>query len=551
MENYGRERVDREDSNCINHVPCPRCGSKDNLAIYDDGHGFCFTPDCGYHQLKDSGEKFSQRKETMKMDFVSGETIPLQKRCITQDTVNKWDYQTGTFKGKKVQIANYRKSGSSKVVAQKLRFPNKDFLFIGDTKEANLFGKNLFSKGKMIVVTEGELDAMSVSQAQGNKWPVVSVASGAGGAKRCLQREIEYLEGFESVVLMFDQDEAGKKAIEECVPLFSPGKVKIATLPLKDASEMLKDGREKEIISAIWGAQVWRPDGIVDGRDLWHLISNEENIESFPYPFSGLNNMTQGMRRGEIVTITAGSGVGKSQVCREIGYHCMLQGHKLGYLALEENNKRTALGFIGLYLNKPIHLQNIECSSEELKDGFDNVLSTGNLFLYDHWGSVEPDHLFNKIRYLVRGMECDCIILDHISIVISGLTSGGDERRMLDFVMTKLRSLVEELQCALILVSHLRRPSGDRGHEEGVQTSLNQLRGTHGIAQLSDIVIGCERNQQSEDNPNLTTVRILKNRWTGETGICNALEYSKDTGRMIEVSQDNFTLEEVEENKDF
>lgn len=549
MELFGRERIDREDSTLIEHIPCPSCGSHDNLAMYDDGHGYCFTPGCGYHQSSEKPN--TQRKEKMKMDFVTGDRTPLQKRCLSQATVDKWDYQIGIFKGKKVQIANYRKAGSSEVVAQKLRFSNKDFLFIGDTKQANLFGKHLFSKGKMIVITEGEIDAMSVSQAQGNKWPVVSIATGSGGAKRCLQREIEYLEGFETIILMFDQDEAGKKAVEECVPLFSPGKVKIAHLPLKDASEMLQEGKEKDIISAIWSAQVWRPDGIVDGRDLWHLISSENNVESFPYPYSGLNSMTQGLRRGEIVTITAGSGVGKSQVCREIGYSLMLQGQKIGYLALEENNKRTALGFVGLYLNKPIHLQNVECTTEELKEGFDNVVGTGNLFLYDHWGSVEPEHLFNKIRYLVRGMECDCIILDHISIVISGLTSGGDERRMLDFVMTKLRSLVEELQCALILVSHLRRPSGDRGHEEGVQTSLNQLRGTHGIAQLSDIVIGCERNQQSEDHPNLTTVRILKNRWTGETGICNAIEYSKETGRMVEVSTDNFEMEEVKDNQDF
>jgi twinkle protein len=111
---------------------------------------------------------------------------------------------------------------------------------------------------------------------------------------------------------------------------------------------------------------------------------------------------------------------------------------------------------------------------------------------------------------------------------------GGDERRMLDFVMTKLRSLVEELQCSLILVSHLRRPSGDKGHEEGVRTSLNQLRGSHGIAQLSDIVIGCERNQQDAENPDLTTVRVLKNRWTGETGVADSLHYSKETGRMQE-----------------
>ena len=129
-------------------------------------------------------------------------------------------------------------------------------------------------------------------------------------------------------------------------------------------------------------------------------------------------------------------------------------------------------------------------------------------------------------------MGCSHIILDHITIILSGL-EGGDERRMLDFVMTKLRSLVEELQCALILVSHLRRPSGDKGHEEGVRTSLNQLRGSHGIAQLSDIVIGCERNQQDEENPDLTTIRVLKNRWTGETGVADTLYYSKETGRMV------------------
>jgi len=110
----------------------------------------------------------------------------------------------------------------------------------------------------------------------------------------------------------------------------------------------------------------------------------------------------------------------------------------------------------------------------------------------------------------------------------------GDERRLIDNTMTKLRTLTEELQCGLILVSHLKRPSGDKGHEEGAVTSLAQLRGSAAIAQLSDMVIGLERNQQDKDNPNLTTVRILKNRWTGETGVACHLAYSKDTGRMVE-----------------
>lgn len=545
--------IETTESNCVSHVNCPRCGSMDNLALYDDGHSWCFTPGCGYRE--NSKDKQQQQQQPKKgeqfMEFVKGEREPLIKRGLSQATIDKWDYQVGTFKGKKVQIANYKKDGH--VIAQKLRFPNKEFLFLGDTKHAGLYGKHLFEKGKMITICEGEIDALSISQAQGNKWPVVSIPTGAAGAKKALQNDLEYLETFETVVLMFDQDEAGQHAVDECVQLFSPGKVKIATLPLNDPNEMIKAGRGSEIISCIWNAKSYRPDGIIDTRDLWEMISTSEAVESCPYPFNGLNNMTQGIRKGEIVTITAGSGVGKSQVCREIAYSLMLHDQKVGYLALEENTKRTALGFVGLYLNKPIHLTTTDYTPEELKEGFDNVLGTGNLYLYDHWGSMELSHLFNKIRYLVRGVGCSHIILDHITIILSGM-EGGDERRMLDFVMTKLRSLVEELQCSLILVSHLRRPSGDKGHEEGVKTSLNQLRGSHGIAQLSDIVIGCERNQQDEENPDVTTVRILKNRWTGETGICDTLHYSKKTGRMSEsmssetATEYGFEIEEGEED---
>ena len=181
--------------------------------------------------------------------------------------------------------------------------------------------------------------------------------NGAAGAKKALAKQLEWLEKFESVVLMFDNDEAGIKAIEECVSLFQPGKAKICKLPLKDANDMLLENRSSELVDAIWGAKVYRPDGIVDGRDLWDLISTEDTSESCDYPYQGLNDKTLGIRKGEIVTITAGSGIGKSQLCRELAYHLMLQEKTVGYIALEENNKRSALGFMGLYLNKPIHLQ--------------------------------------------------------------------------------------------------------------------------------------------------------------------------------------------------
>jgi twinkle protein len=189
---------------------------------------------------------------------------------------------------------------------------------------------------------------------------------------------------------------------------------------------------------------------------------------------------------------------------------------------------------MSLHLNKPIHLQTVP--EEELREAFDATLGTGKVFMYDHWGSTESDNLLAKIRYLARGCGCQYIILDHISIVVSGI-EGGDERRIIDNMMTNLRSLTEELNIGLIVVSHLRRPSGDRGHEEGQVTSLSQLRGSASIAQLSDIVIGLERNQQDEETSNITTVRVLKNRWSGDTGVAGQLSYSTTTGRMVQTDQ--------------
>ncbi len=464
-------------------------------------------------------------------ELLTGRHEPLAKRKITEKTTKFWDYQIGELHGKTTQVANH-KTPDGKTVGQKIRTAGKEFSVRGSLKEAGLYGQWLWRDGgKAITIVEGELDALSMSQALDLKWPVVSVKTGAAGAKKDIKQAIEWLEKFESVVFMFDQDEAGQKAVVECAALLSPRKAKIARLPLKDASDMLQQGRQPELIDAFWGAKSFQPDGIINGADLWEEVSTDKEVHSVPYPYKGINEKIGGCRLGEIVTVTAGSGLGKSQLTREFAYHLLNQGATIGYVALEESSKRTAQGLMSLHLNKLVHLN--EIPKEELKEAFDATMGTGRVFMYDHWGSTESDNLLGKIRYLARGCNCQYIILDHISIVVSGM-EGGDERRTIDNLMTRLRSITEELGIGMIVVSHLRRPSGDRGHEEGIITSLSQLRGSAAIGQLSDIVIGLERNQQDAETSDTTTVRILKNRWSGETGIAGKLIYNKQTGRMSE-----------------
>ena len=465
--------------------------------------------------------------------LIEGEYQALNKRNITEETCRKFHYQVGTYANRNCHIANYYNRNLD-IVAQKLRFPNKDFKWLGNPSDISLFGENQYrDKGKILCVTEGEIDAMSVSQLQGNKYPVVSVPSGAASAPKFIAQSIEWVEQFENVVFMFDQDEQGKAAAKECASIITPRKAKIANFELKDANEMLVNGKGTELMNSMWEAKVYTPDGIVRGSDTWEKLIEEKDNECLPYCWDGLNNKTSGLRKGEIVCFTAGSGQGKSQVCREITHYLIINGEKVAYIALEENVQRSIRGLVSIGLSKPIHLPDVrkEIPEKEMKEAWNSIKD--NCFFYDHWGSIDSDNLLNRIKYLVRACGCQWIILDHLSIVISG-QENSDERRLIDNTMTKLRSLVEELNIGVLLVSHLRRLDGNRDHTDGATTSLAHLRGSAAIAQLSDIVIGLERNQQSQSNPDRVTVRVLKNRFSGDTGIATYLQYNKDTGRLTE-----------------
>lgn len=465
--------------------------------------------------------------------FIQGDFVSLVKRHIAEDTCRKWGYHTGEYSGRPCQVANYR-NDRGRVVAQKVRFADKSFTILGDAKAMGLYGKHLWSEGgRMIVVTEGELDALSVSQLQGNRWPVVSVPNGAQSAHKHIAAELDYLSSFDKVVLMFDNDDPGRAAAERCAELFTPGKVAIATLPLKDANEMLQANRGKEVIEAMWNAKVYRPDGLVLGSELWDTVSTFDAKSSVPYPWDAFNKVTHGIRKGELVIVTAGTGIGKSAISREIAYSILQRDIKVGYIALEESVRHTALSLMGLHLCQRVELHHVyeTVSKDALRQAFDATMGTDNLVLYDHFGSMEEDRLLNKIRQMAKGFGCGFIFLDHISIAVSEFAD-GDERRRIDALMTKLRRLAQELEVGIIAVSHLKRPDG-RALEEGGQVSLALLRGSGSIGQLTDICLGAERDQQG-DTPNLTKVRVLKNRYTGETGVAGYLEYDGKTGRLTE-----------------
>lgn len=518
-------------SSFVRKEPCPSCGSKDNLARYTDGHGYCFG--CGHYErgddVQEPDDDLEQSAPAKDWTALLGDVRPIESRGLRADTCEKWDYRVGEDASGKMHIASHF-DRHGRLIGQKVRRAGKQFSVRGTL--APLYGMWLWQPGgKMLVVTEGEVDALSVSQAQGNKWPVVSVPNGAQGAAKSFQNALEYLESFEKVVLMFDMDEPGHKAAEACAQLLTPGRAYIARLPLKDANDMLRANRERELIDAIWRAAPYRPDGIVAGTTTEDLVFTEAARASVPYPYPALQKITHGLRQGELVTVTAGTGIGKSTLCRELTHHLLMQhGATVGVVALEESVRRTMLGLMSIEANQPLHLLPTE-DLKQYREVWQRVAGAGRLYLYDHFGSLASDRLINKLRYMIKGCGVQFVVLDHLSIVVSGQET-ADERKAIDVTMTNLRSLVEETGAGMLLVSHLRRGEG-KAHEEGGQVRLADLRGSHSIAQLSDLVIALERNQQAEgDESARMQVRVLKNRFTGETGVADTLFYNRETGRI-------------------
>lgn len=521
----------------VHHEPCPACLSSDAGARYDDNSFHCFA--CK-HNIKGDGTEVDPTDPRL-FDLtgvkpwtpLQGDIRELTNRKIREETCALWKYKVAAKQdGTMVQTIDIRRDGQ--LIAQKYRGAGKTFGWLGDSKKPQFMGQWLWNRGKHIVITEGEIDAMSVSQAMELKWPVVSLANGANSVEQQIKDNYEWLMGFENIVLMFDMDEPGRKAAEEACALLPVGRVKVATLARKDANEVLVNDGPGPLIKAFWDAKVWRPDGIVDGKDVFNRDRLKQGCPpGYPFEYPKLQEMTYGLRKAEITMLTAGSGIGKSTLARELAYELhQKHGLKIGNVYLEENNDITARGYVALHAGVP--LGKLQFKTDLITDAqWDAAIAAlqDRMLFYDHFGSLESKNLQAKLRYFAAVEKVDFVVLDHISIVTSG-NDTTDERRDIDMFMTFLAALCQETGVGIIAIVHLKRTSS-KNFNEGGSPSLSDLRGSGALEQLSHNVYSLERNQQDDDanKKNQSLVRVLKTRYGFETGVADLLEYNKVTGR--------------------
>lgn len=515
--------------------------------MYED-HTYCFS--CG----KRTGTDKPEKRETIKVSNTNAlkairpiptDFIALADRHISAATAQKFGVTNDPDETNEVKhvYPYYDRDGFH--AANKLRRRStKGFMWEGDVQRATLFGQQLFPPGsaKTITIVEGECDAMAAYEMTGSRYPVVSVKS-AGQAPRDVAENFEYLNSFETIVICFDKDEPkvkpdgsihypGQEAALACAQMFPISKVRILTLAdAKDANDYRINGWDKKFQDEWWKAPTFTPSGLKLGKDMWAEISAPKNYETVLYPWDGMNAMTYGIRLSEALLVTADTGVGKTSFLKEIEYHILndpetaKKGYGIGFLHLEEPNTDTALGLMSIRADKPLHLPDVRANvdSVELKSYFDAVINTDRVVIWDHFGSNSIHEVLAKIRHM-HNLGCKYIFLDHLSIIVSD--QAGDDRKQLDEISTKLKTLCMELNIAVVAVIH--------------QNRQGQIRSSAGPEQISNIVVKLSRLKEDPDpwRRNVTKVVVQKNRFCGRTGPGVYLYYDEFTGRLRELTEE-------------
>ena len=549
-------------------LPCNTCGSSDAVAMYEAGDTFCFKCRTTGGNKGDytgyTGD--NQLTDVTKVDlsyYYQGQYKDITERRIPADVCKKYGVRTndsghhmfpgynseGELIAVKTCIPQKGLSPKQTEAAGKPLDPNfkaKTFSITGPWGEGVLFGANSFPKtGKSMTITEGEYDAMAAYRMTGSKYPHTSILNGCSSARTDMENNFDALSSFESIVFNFDNDKPGKEATDKVAPMF-PGKSKILQLTeAKDACDYLKMNKSSKYVDEFFRAKTYTLGGIVNGRDTLEAYRKKRDVSSIAFPdeWTELNAKTYGVRLGEIVLVTAGTGSGKTQWLRELKYWWLTQTtEKIMDISLEEDTGDSAGGMMALHANKRIMLPDVHISESEEDRIHRELFSSGRMLFLDHEGSFEDDSLLDKINYAATVEKCTLIFLDHITIAVSDGIA-GQENMTMDKFMNRLLKIAKRLNVCIVVVSHLRKTGGGgKSFEEGRIPSEDDLKGSGSLKQIAMTTIALSRNKYAncDKERNTTAFHVLKCRFTGRTGPCDHTFFDDSTGRMTAVDPETF-----------
>ena len=565
----------RDKGTVVGKVPHDKCGSSDGLVLYEhqDGSvdGYCWA--CSTYEAAPEGRPTEQERRRMTPQTVSQfpiiQAIPLpvgtQYRGIDSGILQYFGVKLGLSPVNRAGVTHvyYPRTTNGELEAYKEReVASKKFSVHKKQRDGGneFFGQTQAetARASTLYITEGEDDAMTLfkvlwdSQA-GTQWEgslkaVVSLPDGAASVQKVFAAQDTFLRKFESVVLVFDNDEPGREAVAAASKILPPGQMKYVELAKKDCCKMVETGLSGALMSSVLFQQLqYKPSSLVSVED----ILDEACVPPTwgpSWPWQTLTNWTYGLRPKMIVGVAAGVGIGKSnfilQVIEHMA-HCHNEGS--GLFLLEQTPAQTVQHIASKIAKCDFTRPDIEVDTELLRSTIKGFAK--HLTLYDHKGYKGWEDIKTAIRHAVLVDGRRIIIVDPITALVSQL-SGSEANDTLNAMFSDIASMTQELDFDFIYGAHLNPPAKEaKPHEEGGRVKENQITGSRAMIKWSNYIIGLERNKQCEDpvERNTTTCRLLKDREYGRSGTF-PIYYDSDTRDYYEVtrvSKDNTQAEET------
>jgi len=521
--------------------PCDSCESSDARQVYDDGSSFCFSCRGWFPGVGVKKKVPSMKEKISKEDILDYPVRGFKERGITKTVADFYKVKSSYGEDGEIDTHYYPYDNGE---AYKIRKLPKIFSWTGVSK--NMFGMEHFSPGgKRLIITEGEIDALTLATASYEKYkkfyPIVGLSSSA--MTKSILENRDWVRSFGEVIVCFDNDDAGKKASEEAVRIIGIDKAKLVKLPENDVSDTFLKYSGGRVMQCVFDAAPYVPSGIISANEIWEAIEKRDKIPATPYPecMGSVNKKLKGQRLNEIALFISGTGSGKSTLMREIMLNNLRETpDKIGIISLEETPAETGAKLSAMAISKNHAYEEIPL--EELRQGFDSVFGSDRVVLLNHEGNFSDGTIIDKIEYMSLA-GCRYIFIDHITILVSEGVADLTGNEAQDKMMNELSRIVQKHPVWIGLVSHLRKsPSGGKSFEEGKMPSLDDIKGSGSIKQISYDIIAFARNMAAEAETERNTIKmsVLKARTTGQTGPVKSLFYNHQTGRVTELDTDDF-----------
>ena len=591
-----------ESGKCLGHFACPIHGGSDSLVLYEKENyidGNCFA-ECGRLSptiLKENGitdGKLELLVEPIKPSSRKGEFIMTDEVVEKITNISKKSYHgwperripllANEFygvvadvegeKSEKVILKEYcpaydqkdnlvgyhvRNDGVKQAKNRGEKVDGVPFYSVGDVRASTkLFGQNKFEGGgKKLVICSGQADAravftaLNVEKYQGKNrigkfiTPVVSTQCGESSVAQ-IKANFEWITSFEEVIILYDQDEAGRNGAEKLAKMLKAGQAKIGKYKRKDACEHSRRGEWEAIKTAYFKAERYSPVDVLHLGEMWEDFEKEDQNIKIPFPpsMSLLNDMMGGgMERGEITVLGALTSAGKSTFVNNIAYHLLENTDlKVGAFYLEGTKREVVRDMLSLDMRDNLRLKKRdELDMVKLRNRFMGSLASKDRFVFvNHAGSIRNDEIFDKLHYLAEVEGSDVIIFDPLQ---AGVNS-SDNSQIIEF-MDNLLKFAKKTDTCLIVVSHMRKPDNDNPHD----VSEYSLLGSSSINQISFNTILISRDKMHSDPriKNSTHLKLVKCRRTGQTGDAGWVRYDNQTTHFYPTADPYDEIDEMDE----